>query len=191
MSKSCKSCGQSISEARLLILPTTEHCVKCTSESKWSSVPIINHKTGNTIEVVKDPEVAAEFHRLSSRAGFGTLRGLRMGKTATKKTKLTASVSTNIMYVSQETINDVGKRATDLWESLGQERAERWLNSKVQAGTITALHMAKIIRMIKVILQPKEPKVEPRINYNPKPVSTHKGPVDEEIELAFKYWKKF
>jgi len=191
MSKSCKSCGQTISEARLLILPTTEHCVNCTSESRWSSVPIINHKTGNTIEVVKDPEVAAEFHRLSSRAGFGTLRGLRMGKTVTKKTKLDSPVSTRTLYVSQEQIEEIGKRATDLWESMGQARAEKWLNSKVEAGPITRLYADKITRMIKVILQPKEPKVGPRINYNPKPTTTHKGPVDEEIELAFKYWKKF
>jgi hypothetical protein len=191
MSKPCKSCGQSISEARLLIIPNTEHCVNCTSESRWSSVPIINHKTGNTIEVVKDPEVAAEFHKLSSRAGFGTLRGLRMGKSSTEKVKLTASVSTHSLYVTPEQIEEIGKRATDLWESLGQARAERWLTAKVEAGTITRLHADKIIRMIKVILQPKPEPVQTRINYNPKPATSHKGPVDEEIQLAFKHWKRF
>ncbi len=191
MSKSCKSCGEAISEARLQILPTTLHCVNCASESKWSSVPIINHKTGNTIEVVKDPEVAAEFHKLSSRAGFGTLRGLRMGKSSTEKVKLTARVSTNTLYVSQETIDEIGKRAIDLWESLGQARAERWLTAKVEAGTITRIHADRITRMIKVILQPKIEPAQHRINYNPKPVREHKGLVDEEVEWAFKHWKRF
>lgn len=191
MSKSCKSCGEAISEARLQILPTTEHCVNCTSESRWSSVPIINHKTGNTIEVVKDPEVAAEFHRLSSRAGFGTLRGLRMGKSSTKRVQLTARVSTNTLYVSPETVEEIGKRATDLWESMGQEKAERWLKSKVDAGTITRLHSDKIIRMIKVILQPKPREKETRINYNPKPTSSAtKSTAEEDVEWMFRNWKK-
>jgi hypothetical protein len=40
-------------------------------------VPVIHHKTGNEIEIVKDPEVAADFFAKSARVGFGTLRGLR------------------------------------------------------------------------------------------------------------------
>ena len=40
-------------------------------------MPVIHHKTGNEIEIVKDPEVAADFFAKSARVGFGTLRGLR------------------------------------------------------------------------------------------------------------------
>ena len=54
-------------------------CVNCSNEPKWSSVPVINHKTGNEIQIVKDPEVAAEFMAKSARVGFGTLRGMASG----------------------------------------------------------------------------------------------------------------
>lgn len=61
-------------------------CVTCSTEEKWSAVPIINHKTGNEIQVVKDPEVAAEFLAKSARVGFGTMRGM----SSSYKRKLTS-----------------------------------------------------------------------------------------------------
>ena len=54
-------------------------CVNCSTEAKWSAVPVINHKTGNEVQVVKDPEVAAEFMAKSARVGFGTMRGMSAG----------------------------------------------------------------------------------------------------------------
>ena len=51
-------------------------CVNCSVEPKWSSIPVINHKTGNEIQIVKDPEVAAEFMAKTARVGFGTMRGM-------------------------------------------------------------------------------------------------------------------
>ena len=54
-------------------------CVSCSTEARWSAVPVINHKTGNEVQVVKDPEVAAEFIAKSSRVGFGTMRGMSVG----------------------------------------------------------------------------------------------------------------
>jgi hypothetical protein len=40
---------------------------------------VINHKTGNEVQIVKDPEVAQEFMAKSARVGFGTLRGISGG----------------------------------------------------------------------------------------------------------------
>jgi hypothetical protein len=54
-------------------------CIDCSCEPRWSGVPIINHKTGNEIQIIKDPEVAAEFMAKSARTGFGTLRGMSSG----------------------------------------------------------------------------------------------------------------
>jgi len=50
--------------------------VACSTEERWSGVPVVNHKTGNEIQIVKDPEVAADFLAKSARVGFGTLRGM-------------------------------------------------------------------------------------------------------------------
>lgn len=51
-------------------------CVNCSETPRVSGVQLTYHKTGNTIQVVKDPEVAAEFIAKSTRCGFGTLRGM-------------------------------------------------------------------------------------------------------------------
>jgi hypothetical protein len=56
-----------------------KNCTECSAEPKWSAVPIINHKTGNEVQIVKDPEDAAEFLHKSARVGFGTMRGMSSG----------------------------------------------------------------------------------------------------------------
>ena len=49
-------------------------CVNCSDEAKWSGNLVVFHKTGNSYEIIKDPEVAANVARLSSRNGFGSNR---------------------------------------------------------------------------------------------------------------------
>jgi len=73
----CKKCLEEVNPLRWDLGYRT--CVTCSDELKWSSVPVINHKTGNEIQIVKDPEVAAEFMAKSARVGFGTLRGMSSG----------------------------------------------------------------------------------------------------------------
>jgi len=73
----CKNCLNDINPKRLEL--GYKICVNCSNEPKWSSVPVINHKTGNEIQIVKDPEVAAEFMAKTARVGFGTMRGISGG----------------------------------------------------------------------------------------------------------------
>lgn len=73
----CKSCGQAVHPKRIELGYHT--CVSCSTVERWSGVPVINHKTGNEIQIVKDPEVAAEFMAKSARVGFGTMRGMTTG----------------------------------------------------------------------------------------------------------------
>lgn len=70
----CKTCFELMNPKRLEL--GYRICISCSVEPKWSSVPVINHKTGNEIQIVKDPEVAAEFLAKSARKGFGTLKGM-------------------------------------------------------------------------------------------------------------------
>jgi hypothetical protein len=60
-------------------------CVECSTEARWSVVPVNYHKTGNTAEIIKDPELAEEFMFMSSRKGFGVMRGM----TSTRRKKVT------------------------------------------------------------------------------------------------------
>ena len=72
--KSCKTCQSSVPDKRWEM--GYRVCVDCSTESKWSAIQVIHHKTGNETQVVKDPEVAAEFYAKSARTGFGTLKGM-------------------------------------------------------------------------------------------------------------------
>ena len=73
MSNTCK-CGASIPEPRIRFGYKT--CVDCSSEKAVGAVPVINHKTGNTIEIVKDPVQAAKINAMMKRKGFGIMAGI-------------------------------------------------------------------------------------------------------------------
>jgi len=72
--KSCKTCQSPVPDKRWEM--GYRVCVNCSTETKWSAIQVIHHKTGNETQVVKDPDVAAEFLAKSARTGFGTLKGL-------------------------------------------------------------------------------------------------------------------
>ena len=70
----CKKCQGEFPSKRKELGYTT--CVDCSDEKRWSVIPVIHHKTGNEFQVVKDPDVVAEFMAKSQRSGFGTLKGM-------------------------------------------------------------------------------------------------------------------
>jgi hypothetical protein len=90
----CK-CGCNIPELR--VKKGYKTCVSCSTESKWSGVQIVHHKTGNETQIIKDPEVAADFIAKSARSGYGTLKGVtgsqRKQKNTTSSKKVEPVVS--------------------------------------------------------------------------------------------------
>lgn len=84
----CK-CGNKIPELR--VKKGYKTCVTCSAESKWSGVQVVHHKTGNETQIIKDPEVAADFIAKSARSGYGTLKGVtgsqKKAKTYTRESK--------------------------------------------------------------------------------------------------------
>ena len=65
----CK-CNKIIPEGRLRL--GFRVCVKCSTVSKYGCAPIINHKTGNTIQIMSS-EDAAKVAKLFRRRGYGTM----------------------------------------------------------------------------------------------------------------------
>ena len=53
-----------------------KHCVNCSSVQRVGGVPITNHKTGNSIQVM-DMDTAKRINRLSQRSGYGVCRGMK------------------------------------------------------------------------------------------------------------------
>jgi hypothetical protein len=53
-----------------------KHCVNCSTTEKVGGVPITNHKTGNSIQIVP-MEVAKNINRLAARSGYGVCKGMK------------------------------------------------------------------------------------------------------------------
>ena len=47
-------------------------CVECSTVSRYGCAPIINHKTGNTIQIMSS-EDAVQVAKLTRRRGYGTM----------------------------------------------------------------------------------------------------------------------
>ena len=147
----CKSCGNTIPCKRLEIMPGCTTCVNCSIESKFSGVPVINHKTGNEVQVVKDPEVAKEFLKKSSRAGYGTMRGISSGNTALAKKKVRGLVGTTAAVPGKENFERYGKIAMQEFESFGIVRCTKLVQTAVSNRNITQLQGEKILQLIDLL----------------------------------------
>ena len=71
----CTKCGGEMPLLRLTKYGY-KSCVNCSSVEKVGGVPITNHKTGNTIQIVPK-DVAENLIRLSQRQGYGVCKGMK------------------------------------------------------------------------------------------------------------------
>ena len=51
-------------------------CTNCSTTERVGGVPITNHKTGNTIQIVPK-HIAENLIRLSQRQGYGVCKGMK------------------------------------------------------------------------------------------------------------------
>ena len=65
----CK-CSQVIPQGRLDL--GYKVCVKCSTVQRYGCAPVINHKTGNSIEILSR-EDAETIAKLTRRKGYGTM----------------------------------------------------------------------------------------------------------------------
>ena len=65
----CK-CKNIIPQGRLDLGYTV--CVNCSTVERYGCAPIINHKTGNSIQILSS-EDAASIARMTRRRGYGTM----------------------------------------------------------------------------------------------------------------------
>jgi len=65
----CK-CENIIPEGRLRL--GFKVCVKCSSVEQYGCAPLINHKTGNSIQIMSQSD-ARKIYKLTRRKGYGTM----------------------------------------------------------------------------------------------------------------------
>jgi hypothetical protein len=65
----CK-CGDIIPQGRLDL--GYKVCVNCSTVQRYGCAPVINHKTGNSIQILSSEDAAA-IAKLTRRKGYGTM----------------------------------------------------------------------------------------------------------------------
>jgi hypothetical protein len=187
----CKSCDIEIPSARLKLLPNTQYCVKCSDESKWTAVHVIHHKTGNEIEVVKNPDTAKQFKKMSTRATYGAVRGLNSKGSMQMPFK---SVGV-LVHADEARFNKIGERAMELNELCGFDKAYKYVREFVDLRVLSEGQSKKILRAIEAINNPTEsvPEVKVVNKYNPygkNEPKKSKPTVSDDIMYVFHNWKR-
>ena len=132
-------CNHNIPQARLDLGYTV--CVECSTEEKLGCIDTINHKTGNTVQVMSR-EDADKASKLTKRAGFGILRSMSGGSSQRKAKYKYDGCSTT--YVGNDTMfEQIGKTYIDYLD-VDKEIAERYLDRALNNLEISQLQYNKI-----------------------------------------------
>ena len=67
--QTCK-CGEVVPQGRLDL--GYKDCVSCSSVEQYGCAPLINHKTGNSIQIMSQSD-AAKIAKMTQRRGYGTM----------------------------------------------------------------------------------------------------------------------
>ena len=131
-------CNHNIPQARLDL--GYKVCIDCSTVEKLGCIDTINHKTGNTIQVMSR-EDAEKANKLTKRAGFGILRSIASGSSQRKANMITGCSTT---FVGNDVMfEQVGKTYMDYLE-VDKELAERYLDRALNNVEISQLQYNKI-----------------------------------------------
>lgn len=137
----CK-CGKEIPDVRVKLGYKT--CVECSKEDKWGCSHLIFHKTGNTIEIIKDKELCEQINMMAERPAFGVSRGVK-GNIRKPKTQIDHKPRISKPKLS---FDEVGSKAMDINEKDGVENALLFLDECFKSKFISNYQYHKIIKII-------------------------------------------
>jgi len=169
----CVNCKSEIPEVRVQL--GYSDCVDCSTVEQVGCIDICYHKTGNTIQVT-DKATAAKVNKLSQRAGYGIMRGLRGGKSPKSNTK----TSGRVPVFRKPTEEDYARTLAELEFNIDRGAAwcKDWIAGLYKSHHINSTHVRYLNTIIDTLIP--QPKVE-LINTDYK--------VDEQIAYAFKNWR--
>lgn len=140
----CK-CKNIIPKARVALGYTT--CIECSTAERYGCIDTINHKTGNSIQVMSRSE-ADQASKLLKRAGYSTLRALS-GKSVMPKRKILHGCRlTNVG--NEQLYEQIGKTYFD-YADVDIDLANRYLQRALDNYEISQLQYNKILQLQKLI----------------------------------------
>ena len=137
-------------------------CVDCSTERKWGVVPITYHKTGNTVEIVKDPDVADMMNAMSQRTGFGVMKGLtgshrKISKKEAPIAKLLPDKVIPDKVVSRRKVESdwykVGEEAAKIAETFGIDKAIQHIQDAHSEKRIFRCDVERLIEIINFLVK--------------------------------------
>ena len=131
-------CNHNIPQARL-DLGYTE-CVDCSTVQKLGCIDTINHKTGNSIQVMSR-EDADQASKLLKRAGYSTLRSLT--KTSKDKPRKIIHGCALTQIGSEELYHKIGTEYLNYYD-VDKNIAKRYLDRALDNAEISILQYNKI-----------------------------------------------
>ena len=162
----CKKCNETYPQQRKDMGYTV--CVECSTEKGWSCSALTFHKTGNSIEIIKDPEVAYNINQMASRKSFGVMSGITgryrrynpNQETSPKKRKFIDQ--TGLVYEHKHETKGTrpgvtvdfekqGNEAFTILEKDGFEKAIDWIKNEYKELRLYPQDFVKLIGMIKTI----------------------------------------
>lgn len=145
----CKSCQSVIPEKRSQLGYTT--CTQCSTTESYGFVNIINHKTGNTIQVMPK-EIAAAINKVGDRKRFGTI--LRGGSKSTSyNPKKLSQRSCSTAYIgTKETYEKVGRESMNILEHSGLQAALRYVQKELDDCMLNKMQASSITRVLQAFI---------------------------------------
>lgn len=142
----CK-CGQKLPAVRVKMGYKT--CVKCSTEDKWGCSQVVYHKTGNTIEVIKDKELCEQINAMAQRPAFGVCRGMK----GNVKRKPTRNVKPRVKKDTEmvPTFGFMGGAAMSFYEREGMDAAKKYVDECIKKQWLSKYRGNRIIRIIELI----------------------------------------
>jgi len=162
----CKKCNESYPQKRLDM--GYKVCVNCSTEEGWSCSALTFHKTGNSIEIIKDPETAYNINQMASRKNFGVMSGItgnyrRYQKDSDVKPRSVAYENqTGEIYngkvhavrgLKGQTVDfeKQGSEAMIVAESNGLNAAVSWLKNEYKELRLAQQDFVKLVQILKAI----------------------------------------
>ena len=150
------SCGKEIPEVRIKMGYKT--CVECSTEDKWGCSHLVFHKTGNTIEIIKDKDLCEQINEMAKRPTFGICNGMK-GTYRKKKIKpasreiIKSEVPDKILKREKPNVTyqfeKIGQQALSIFEKNGIDAANLFLKESVKNLLISPNHRKQIENILK------------------------------------------
>ena len=161
----CKTCKETYPQKRKDMGYTV--CVKCSTEPGWSCSALTYHKTGNTIQIIKDPEVAHNINAMAQRKSFGVMSGItgryskyrKESNVPKRKPKYEDQTGLIIEHRKQsmgvlngitKDFNKTGKIAIDILESKGLDKAKEFIRNEYHNLDLSPNDFTRLMAMVKL-----------------------------------------